>query len=198
MSEARSEKGLGLCRAERSQLLVVDIQERLCAAMPTDCLAQLGSNIERLSRAAQALQVPIYASEQYPKGLGPTLGQIRALLPAQQSYFSKTSFSCCAQAGFGEWLAPPRQRPQVVLVGMEAHICILQTAIGLLDWGYQVFLVADALCSRNPHHKSNALARLTQAGAIVSNTESVVFEWLADASNAQFRSLSRMFRGGPD
>lgn len=185
---------LELCSADQAQLLIIDVQERLCAAMPTPCLSVLNNNLQRLTQAAQQLGVPIVASEQYPKGLGKTVPEVAAGFPSDHLLFEKTHFSCCAEPGFGEHLVPAEQRPQIVMAGIEAHICVLQTAASLQSWGYRVFVLADAVCSRNPANKDNALQRLIQAGIQVSNTESVVFEWLGSARHEQFKTLSLLFR----
>lgn len=185
---------LELCQATLSQLLVVDVQERLCAAIPEDCLERSFANIARISQAAQRLGIPIIATEQYPQGLGPTHPRVRSSLPEGLDIPHKTSFSCCGTQGFEHRLLDEAQRPQVILAGLEAHICVLQTAAGLQQWGYRVFVVADAICSRNPQHRDNALNRMRQGGIQITNTESLVFEWLGGSEHAQFRELSRLFR----
>ncbi|WP_058554389.1 isochorismatase family protein [Thiohalocapsa sp. ML1] len=184
-----------LCNAAYSQLLIIDAQERLAAAMPKDEVAISVANINRLVHAAQALEIPIISTEQYPQGLGKTIDAIRDNLPADAAPTEKTCFSCCTAAGFERALTSQPERKQVVLVGMEAHICIVQTASGLQRWGYQVFVAADAICSRHPANRQNALERMRYSGIHVTNTESVAFEWLSDSSNARFREVSRMFRG---
>lgn len=185
---------LSLCQAPLAQLLLVDVQERLCAAMTEDCLQALRRNLGHLTKAARLLDIPILVSEQYPQGLGATLAPIRQMLPGDQGYFEKTHFSCCAEGGFDACLWPVAQRPQLVLAGMETHVCVLQTAAGLLERGYEVFVAADAVCSRDPHNKANALQRLAQAGVIISNTESIAFEWLGDSRNSVFKAVVQGFR----
>jgi nicotinamidase-related amidase len=106
---------------------------------------------------------------------------------------TKTSFSCCEAPGFLGTLDRER-RPQVVLCGMEGHVCVLQTALELHELGWQVFVVEDAVCSRSPVHQGNALERMRQAGVIATNTESVLFEWLRDASHSQFRAVSALVK----
>jgi nicotinamidase-related amidase len=183
-----------LCNAAFSQLLIIDAQERLAAAMPKDALAATIANTNRLLTSAQILGIPIISTEQYPQGLGKTIAAIRDNLPATAAPTEKTSFSCCTAAGFERALTSQPERKQVVLVGMEAHICIVQTASGLQRWGYQVFVAADAICSRHPSHLQNALERMRHSGIHITNTESVAFEWLGDSSNAHFREVSRMFK----
>jgi nicotinamidase-related amidase len=183
-----------LCHAAFSQLLIIDAQERLAAAMPKDELAVTVANINRLVAAAQILEIPIISTEQYPQGLGKTIEAIRENLPVTAAPTEKTCFSCCTAAGFERALTSQPARKQVVLMGMEAHICIVQTASGLQRWGYQVFVVADAICSRHPANRQNALERMRHSGIHVSNTESVAFEWVGDSANAHFLEVSRMFR----
>ncbi|MGB5734942.1 MAG: isochorismatase family protein [Thiohalocapsa sp.] len=183
-----------LCQSAFSQLLIIDAQEGLAAAMPEDALASAVTNIKRLVSAAQALQIPIISTEQYPKGLGKTVESIRETLPLTVTPTEKTSFSCCTAAGFERSLTSQPERKQVVLVGMEAHICIVQTASGLQRWGYQVFVAEDAICSRSAANRINALERMRHCGIQVINTESAVFEWLGDSGHEKFREVSGLFR----
>jgi len=185
---------LPLCQEKLAQLLVIDAQERLAAVMRKDDLAVTLANINRLLEAARLLEIPISVTEQYPQGLGPTVEAIRQQLPGELAATEKTSFSCCTAAGFERSLNREPGRKQVVLVGMETHICILQTASGLQRWGYQVFVPADAVCSRHPGNRDNALERMRQAGIQVTNTESVAFEWVGDSTHPRFREVSRLFR----
>ncbi|KAA6184369.1 isochorismatase family protein [Thiohalocapsa marina] len=183
-----------LCQGGLSQLLIIDAQERLAAAMPTDELATAVGNMKRLLNAAKILDIPVISTEQYPQGLGKTLADIRDELPENATPTEKTSFSCCTAAGFERALTSQPARKQVVLVGMEAHICIVQTASGLQRWGYQVFVPADAICSRDPANRLNVLDRMRHCGIQVTNTESVAFEWIGDSTNDRFREVSRLFK----
>jgi nicotinamidase-related amidase len=178
-----------------SQLLIIDAQERLAAAMPPDDLAKALSNIKRLVAAARTLEIPIIATEHNSKGLGNIIPAIREDLPGDVEPTEKTCFSCCTAAGFERNLDRQPDRKQVVMVGMEAHICILQTASGLRRWGYQVFVAEDAICSRHPAHRINAVERMRQGGIHVTNAESVVFEWLGDSTHERFREVWSLFRG---
>lgn len=183
----------GLCHAGSAQLVVVDVQERLAAAMPPDDRARILHNLGILVETARLLEVPVLATEQYPRGLGPTEPEIASRLPAGAAVLEKTSFSCCGAEGFTACL-DAAARPQVVLSGMEAHVCVLQTAFDLRDRGFQVFVVADAVCSRDPRNHTNALARLRQGGVAVPSTESVVFEWLGNARHPQFKAVSALLK----
>jgi len=182
-----------LCQAQLSQLLIVDVQDRLASTMEKAILDQLVRNTNILIEAATALDIPILRTEQYPKGLGPTVNDIAAKLPPAQTAYEKTCFSCCGAAGIDADLHDAN-RKQIVITGMETHICVLQSAIELQQQGKQVFVVKDAVCSRRKKHFKNALARMQQAGIIISNVESVLFEWLRDASHPQFKSLSKLIR----
>lgn len=182
-----------LCQSHSSQLLIIDVQERLAHTMDEDVLAMVVRNTNILSEAATALAIPVLHTEQYPKGLGPTLPAIAGKLTAQTPPIEKTCFSSCGASGIERYLSNAA-RNQIILTGMETHICVLQSAIELQQRGKQVFVVQDAVCSRSKQHFKNALARLQQAGIVISNTESVLFEWLKDASHPQFKTLSRLIR----
>jgi nicotinamidase-related amidase len=175
---------LKLVRAVESALVVIDVQERLASAMAAR--ASVVRAIGILLEAAARLDIPVFVTEQYPKGLGSTVPELATKLPPGAARIEKTAFSACA--------ALPLTRPQVVLAGMEAHVCVLQTALELVAAGRQVFVVGDAVCSRAEANYANALARLQDAGVMVTNTESVLFEWLRDAANEHFRSLSKLIR----
>jgi len=137
------------------------------------------------------LAVPIILTEQYPKGLGHTdpalMAQLSGVTPVE-----KTAFSCLAEAKVKRQLS--RDRSQIVLAGMEAHICILQTALDLMAAGKQVFVAEDAIISRSPSNKANAVARMRETGCIISNTESIVFEWLGRAEGDAFKKINQLIR----
>lgn len=173
-----------LARAADSALVVIDMQERLAAVMPARESVVRAAGI--LLQAAARLNIPVLVTEQYPQGLGATVPEVAAKLPEGSMRVEKTSFSACA--------ALPLTRPQVVLAGMEAHVCVLQTALELAAAGREVFLVGDAVCSRTEANYFNALARAQAAGIVVTNVESVLFEWLRDAAHEHFRALSRLIR----
>ncbi len=182
-----------LCDADQSLLLVIDIQERLSVAMPATSRERVLKNTSLLLQGASLLHIPAVRTEQYPKGLGPTEGMLLEQMPATAKHFEKTTFSCCSTAGFCETGLDP-ERKQIVVAGMETHVCVLQTALDLQRRGYQVFVVADAVCSRSEENRSNALARMYKENIVITNTESVLFEWLRDAGHEQFRTISRMLR----
>ncbi|MFP5507461.1 MAG: isochorismatase family protein [Gammaproteobacteria bacterium] len=182
-----------LCHRDSSALLIVDVQTRLTAAMPAERRDAVLRSAGILIEAARVLGVPLLHTEQYPRGLGPTEAALAARLEGTATRLEKTAFSCCGAEGF-DAAACADGRTQWILCGMEAHVCVLQTALELHARGLQVFVVEDGVCSRAEESRTNALARLRQAGVIVSNTESVLFEWLRDASDPQFKALSALIR----
>ena len=178
-----------LLDAAKSQLLLVDMQERLMPAMTgaarATALAQL------LLDAAGALGLPVTLSEQYPQGLGPTIAGLR--LPLDSLTLPKTSFACHGTPELAARMADVG-RPQLVIFGVETHVCVLQSAFSAQSAGFQVFVVADACASRREESKALALARMAGAGITVISAEMAVFEWLGDAQSAAFRPLSRQIR----
>ena len=182
-----------LCAADNSQLVVIDIQTRLAGAMAEEARERVYRNSAILLQAAAQLDIPAIATEQYPKGLGPTEASVAAHFPAAMPLIEKTCFACSANDHFMQALADNHRR-QVVLAGMEAHVCVLQTALELQNRGYQVFVVEDAVCSRRAAHQHNALQRLRQAGVLISNTESVLFEWLRDARHRHFKAVTALIK----
>jgi nicotinamidase-related amidase len=177
-------------RAGLSQLILIDLQTRLLSAMPQEAMQTVIRNCGILAQAAAMLEVPVIVSEQYPKGLGNTAPELLAFLPNIKPV-EKLTFSCMAEPKFSRQLT--RDHSQVVIAGMEAHICVLQTALDLQN-SKQVFVAEDAIISRNPANKANALARMREAGCIISNTESIVFEWLGKADSEAFKAISLLIR----
>jgi nicotinamidase-related amidase len=178
-----------LMRADHSTLLVIDIQERLCPALHE--AAALVENSAWLIEVAQRMNVPVLVSEQYPKGLGPTVAALQPLLegvtPVEKLRFSTArEKALLAQLG-GE-------RRQFVVCGAEAHVCVLQTVLELLDAGREVFVVEEAVTSRTLANKQLALARMRQAGAQIVSREMVAFEWLEVAGSEVFKDISKRVR----
>lgn len=182
-----------LCHAQHSQLLIIDIQERLASAMPADVLENVIKNNNVLLTAANKLNIPVIHSEQYPKGLSSTVAAIAEHFPETSHAITKTSFSCSDAEGFNELIAK-QKRQQIIITGMESHICVLQSAIQLQHHGYAVYVVEDAICTRKKSNHKNAIERLRQAGIIISNVESVLFEWLRDAAHPEFKTLSKLIK----
>mgnify|MGYP006305488449 CR=1 FL=1 len=182
-----------LARADDSVLVIVDIQDKLAPAMLPDARREVLTGAGVLLQAAGELGVPVIATEQYPQGLGPTVEEVSAHFPEGAQVVAKDSFSCCGEGGFTDALAATG-RSQVVLAGMEAHVCVLQTAIQLREAGYTPFVAGDGVCSRRREHKANALERLGRNGVAVANVESVLFEWLQRAGTDSFKRLARLIR----
>lgn len=182
-----------LIEAAKSFLLLIDMQERLLPAMAG------GKEVERrcgiLLEAAKQLEVPVLASEQYPKGLGHTVPGLRAAL-GNAPIFEKTAFSCWREPALKQALIAHHEsgRPQVVIAGIEAHVCVAQTALDLAAAGFAVFAVADAMTSRAARSAELAESRLRHAGVFVINTEMAVFELLGRAGTPAFKALSVLIR----
>lgn len=193
MSEPESSAFSKSCIGDSSLLLVIDIQERLAAAMPSKVLNRVLLNTQLLVSSAQLLDVPTITTEQYPRGLGPTHPSVRDALAPGSPCVTKMTFSCCASREFSERLAEA-ERSQIVISGMEAHICVLQTALDLKSRGFNVFVVEDAICSRRLENYQNALDRLRQCDIAIVSAESVVFEWLGSAEHEHFKSIQSKLR----
>ncbi|MGM0564582.1 MAG: hydrolase [Pseudomonadota bacterium] len=185
-----------LSRADEALLCVVDIQPRLFSAMGEDDQRRVVDNSGKLIRAAGQLDIPVVVSEQYPSGLGHTHDGLMDLIqehhPASQ-VLAKKDFSCMGCEGWQQALAQSGRR-ELVLCGMEAHICVLQTAAEALAAGYRVHIAADAVVSRHPENRANALARLQAAGAQINNVESLLFEWMRSAAHPDFKALSKLIQ----
>lgn len=177
-----------LC-AHNSCLLVVDVQEKLVPAVGDP--EQLVANCAWLIGVAAVLDVPVLISEQYPAGLGPTVAKLKAVAP-QDACMEKVHFSC-AEAPSCKARIEAVGRTQLVVAGIEAHVCVLQTALGLFQAGKDVFVVADAVSSRRSLDAQMALGRMRAAGVQVVTKEMVLFEWAHQAATAQFRTLSTKF-----
>jgi nicotinamidase-related amidase len=180
-----------LIDAERSTLLVVDLQQKMVPVI-TDA-ALLVANVVWLIRIAGKLGVPVAALEQYPQGLGPLVADVRDLIPAT-AIAAKTHFSCAAERCLDG--LPGGDRAQIVMAGAEAHVCVMQSALGLLAEGREVFVVADAVGSRRPVDRDTALARMRDEGARIVTREMVAFEWLRCAGTPLFREVNREFLRG--
>ena len=173
-----------LIRAEDSVLVVIDMQERLVPAMQAP--ARTIKNTRKLLSAAREVDVPVILTEQYPEGLGRTVPELKAAPDA--TVLPKMHFSCLEDIGFATHFRE-LGRKQAVLAGMEAHICVMQTAASLIEEGYQVFVVSDATASRTLESEQACIARLSTCGAGIVTTEMVIFEWLGQAGTPAFKAL---------
>ncbi len=183
----------------QTALLVVDVQERLLPAMHAPDAARMLRAIELLLEAAQRMAIPVFVTEQYPSGLGPTVPSLSAQLGAmvpRPPVFSKTVFSALAPTEVAHGLVDAGAR-SVIVVGAEAHVCVFMTARDLVRRGFHAHVPFDAVASRDPACKATALAALASHGVTVTTTETVVFDLLGDAKNLHFRPLSKLVRELP-
>lgn len=171
-------------------LLIIDIQDKLAAAMKHK--DQVVNNNLHLIELARLLQIPILVTEQYPRGLGPTLPEIREALPVYEP-FEKLAFNCCLEAGFLEKVAA-LGRKKLILTGMETHICVLQTSLGLIKEGYGVQVVRDGVCSRTKANFQAGITVMDRAGAVITGTETVLFQLLQKAGTEAFKIISKRIK----
>lgn len=172
-------------------LLVVDVQEKLFPYVENSCPVM--QTIQKAVRGFQILHLPIYVTEQYPKGLGHTVATLKGVLGPDQTYLAKTTFSCLDDHAVKEALL---QAPiaQWVVAGIEAHVCILQTVKDLLENNKQVVVLNDAISSRSIYDFSTAIAELRDCGARISSTETILFELLRDSKAAEFKEISQLIK----
>lgn len=175
-----------LLDADRSVLLIVDVQQRLLPAIHEG--AQVLEHCLWLIRLARRLRVPVLASEQYSQGLGRSVPAVRELLPAD-AFVEKVFFSCLAEGVLTG--RPEYARDQWVVAGTESHVCVLQTVLDLRAAGKEVFVVAEAVGSRRPLDRDLALSRMARHGAQIVSREMVAFEWLRRAGTDLFREVNR-------
>ena len=182
---------LMLLSALSSQLLIVDVQERLLPAMSAadTCL----TNMVRLATSARHLGLPITISEQYPQGIGPTVPPIRAACEGAAETLTKITFSCAHDEKIAARITSLGRR-QLVICGIEAHICVLQSALAFAHAHFEVFVVADAIASRESASKEIALRRLEHAGVTPVTVEMAIFEWLGRAGTADFKTLQQLIK----
>src|SRR5512134_970923 len=170
---------------DNTTLLIIDIQERLAVVMKQK--DQVTRNVLHLVELAKMQNIPIVVTEQYPKGLGRTLPGIASALPAH-ILVEKVSFNCCGEASFNEQIKRLGKK-KLIVTGMETHICVLQTSIGLLAEGYHVHLVSDAVCSRTKENWRSGLEFVRDAGGAITNTETALFQLLGAAGTQEFKTI---------
>ena len=179
-----------MLKADTTVLLLVDIQGRLADIMHERDL--LYDCLERLVRGVQLLDVPVVWVEQNPARMGPTVARIAGLLPGLTP-IPKMSFSACGEPAVLERLAALR-RPDVLVAGIESHVCVYQTAVHLLEHGYHPQVVADAVSSRTAANRALGLERAGAAGAVVTGTEMCLFEMMGEATHPAFRNLLKIIK----
>jgi len=187
---------------DRSVLVVIDLQGKLAQAVHES--STVLDSTRRLLQIAGLFEVPVILTEQYPEGLGPTEASIQDAfdaLPGPKRKIAKTRFSCCGDEGFENALdelfaGTDEDRRQVVVAGIEAHVCVMQTALELASRGTQVYLAAECVSGRGRTFRKWALERMHQAGVVLTNHESAAFEWARDKDHPKFRDLNRLLREG--
>lgn len=177
-----------LIRAQDSALVVIDMQERLVPAMQAP--ARTIRNTRTLIAGAKEMHVPIVMTEQYPAGLGATVPELHE---PDATVLSKMHFSCMEDERFAEYFRS-LGRKQAVIAGMEAHICVVQTAASMIEDGFEVFVVSDATASRTLESEKACIARLSACGAGIVTTEMVIFEWLGAAGTPAFKKMLRFVK----
>ncbi len=174
---------------EEAVLLIIDIQERLVPAMNQGEKAINNTNV--LISTAKSMDMPIIVTEQYPKGLGGTVSQIQENIEGINK-FEKTTFSGCVEGVMN--CLHETNRKKVIVTGMETHVCVFQTVRDLLKLGYYVFVAADAVCSRTEENNNNGLSMMQDMGAVISNTETILFDLLKESGTPQFKALSKLIK----
>ena len=180
-----------LLNTTTSVLLIVDIQEKLLKAQFKQ--ERIVKNASILAAAAKILGIPVIVSEQYPQGLGPTIKEIKENLPENAEFFEKTSFNCCLESGFND-LIEKFNRKQILVCGMESHICVHQTVHSLITAGYETYIIQDAITSRKEAEYKYGLTRMINYGAIPSCTEMAVFELIKCAKHSQFKAVQSLVK----
>jgi nicotinamidase-related amidase len=191
-----------LLNADRSIVLAIDLQGRLMELIERPGLVVAAT--VRLLKLADLFGVPVILTEQYPKGLGRTHPEVRAAFDAltvPKRFLEKTSFGCCGDSSFQrllEELRPGLQQRdrQIVIAGIEAHVCVMQTTLELLRRRNQVYLCWECVSGRGAEYRRHALDRMVQAGGVLTNHESVAFEWARDKDHAQFKAMSALLKEG--
>lgn len=176
---------------EHTGLLVVDVQEKLFPYVENSC--HVMQAMQKVIQGFQILKLPVFVTEQYPQGLGGTLLPLKGLLGDQQKYLTKTAFSCLDDMKVKQHLLSTAVQ-QWVVIGIEAHVCILQTVKDLLLEGKQVVVLNDAISSRSVYDFSTAISEMRDCGARISTTETVLFELLRHSKSAEFKEISQLIK----
>ncbi len=179
-----------MLKRDNALLMVIDIQERLAQVMTMK--EQVVNNTLHLLELAKLLKIPVVLTEQYPKGIGPTVKEIQEQLGVYRP-LEKLTFDCCAEPAIEDALRATNRR-QIIIVGMETHICVLQTTLSLLNKGLNVHIVSDGVCSRLKHNWQVGLQLMRDAGAVISSTEIVLFQLLGVAGTEEFKAISKRIK----
>jgi nicotinamidase-related amidase len=179
---------------EDAVLIIVDVQERLVPAIDKDLYERSLRNFKIVIETAGTLALPILLTEQYPKGLGRTVPTVlQALEGKSHVLVEKVSFSCARDEGFLASVTRTGRR-QIILIGMETHVCVYQTSLDLRNAGYEVFVLDDAVSSRFPHNYHSGINALRDAGVVVISTEAAVFQLMKVAATPEFKKISSLLR----
>ena len=180
---------IGILQGNKTAFVLIDVQEKFMPVI--DGIDRVISNSNMLIKASEILKIPLVVTEQYPKGLGKTIDEIK--LPGKQKIISKVCFSCFGSDEFEQELE--KLDPEnLVLFGIESHVCVLRTALDALERGFSVHIAADAVSSRNPENSKLALERMRQAGAFISPAETIVFQLIDAAGTEEFRKISELVK----
>lgn len=176
---------------EKSVLVIVDIQEAFRAPIPD--FEEIAVRTSIMARGCGILNVPIIVTEQYPKGLGKTAEEIYYSLPDKAEIIEKSAFSACGANQFVEKIKS-LGTTQIILAGIEAHICVNQTAHDLLNQGFQVHILLDCISSRKTHDKHTGIEKMKLSGAILSNIEMALFELMKDSKHEHFKEIQKLVK----
>jgi nicotinamidase-related amidase len=180
-----------LLSATNSRLLIVDVQDKLLPPIANG--PRLVHNCRRLIDGAKIVSVPVYGTEQYPQGLGPTTAELATRMGPR---VEKVIFSCAAVLGWGQAADVTDEREQVVVAGMETHVCVMQTVLDLIAGGFRVYVPVDAVGSRGELDAKVALERMAASGATLTTVESVLFEWCEKAGTPEFKQIQKLIFEG--
>jgi nicotinamidase-related amidase len=176
---------------ENTLLVVIDIQEKLAPVMNQEALSKAKENVKRLINGFNILNLPVVATQQYTKGLGNTIPELKELIHSEA--IEKLTFSCCGEPSFLEYISKENFK-NIVITGMETHICVLQTAIDLLEKGLNVFVVKDAVVSREKMNWQVGIDYMRQAGSVITVTETVLFQLLGKSGTPEFKEISKLIK----
>lgn len=180
--------------SEDSLLLIIDLQERLSKVLDQKILKKVVGQIDLLATLASDLKIPLVLTRQYPQGLGQTIKSVQKILEGKKfEQLDKITFGCCDDTNFNNRLAS-YGRKKIILCGMETHVCIYLTALGLLGQGYQPFIVSDAVISREKFNYKNGLTLMRDAGCVVTNTETLLFGLMVKSGGGTFKKISGMIK----
>lgn len=176
--------------AENTLVLVIDIQDKLVGALNKNIIVE---NAVKILSAAKYLEIPVLVTEQYPKGLGNTVESLKSLLPENKNIVEKTYFNALLEDGILDKIKSYGKK-QIVIFGIETHICVYQTASALIEEGFEVYVIKDACASRNKYEFKQGIEAMQANGAKISCVEMTLFEWLKGANNPKFKEVQALIK----